>query len=433
MKRSIFVLLSVLLLVAAAAAWYGWHRRSSGEIHVQQAEVTLGPVVRRVVVSGTLQPVNSVEVGSQVSGQIKSLEADFNSIVKKGQVIAHIDPATFQAALQNAQAAYEKAQADLGVLHAALDDANMKLTRARALAAKQLIPQADLDAAQIAVNAAAADVESGVAQVERAKGAVDQARTNLDHTIIRSPADGIIVNRAVEVGQTVAASFQAPVLFTIAANLEDMQVQALVDEADVGAVQEGQEVTFQVESYPDVNFHGVISQVRLQPSASSGGPSQNAQTGASFQTAANGVTYTTIIAVNNDDHRLRPGMTATAVLTGSARNNVTRIPNMALLFRPSLDLLKAAGQSELSNARPATSAEDDEEMQQVWTYDGKQFTPVAVALGLSDAQWVEETRGPLKPGDQVVTNATYGPPPPVVTAAPASPFAPARGNRRGGR
>jgi HlyD family secretion protein len=429
MKRGFFVWLvfGVLALAVGGIGWYGWTHRNSSEVRVQTSPVTSGVIARRIVVSGTLQAVKSVDVGSQVSGQIKSLEADFNSIVTKGQVIAHIDPATFQASLDDAQAMYEQSLADLEKYRVEVEDTGQQLTRAKALAAKELIAQADLDAAKIASDSAAADVAAGQAQVTRAKANVNVAKTNLDHTVIRSPTDGIVVNRTVDVGQTVAASYQAPVLFTIAANIKAMQVQALVDEADVGGVQEGQNVEFQVESYPNETFHGTIAQVRLQPTAATGaqaggsGGTGGGGGGGAAAAASTGVTYTTIINVANPDHRLRPGMTATAILAGSAHENVTRIPNQALLFRPSLDLLKAVGQAGLSTAR--TTGSGDEELDQVWTYDGKKFTPVGVRIGLSDAQWVEEISGPLKPGDAVVTNAAYGPAPKAApVAATGSPF-----------
>lgn len=402
------------VIAVGAVGWYGWTHHEPNQIHVQTAQVTSGPVARRVVVSGALQAVKSVEVGSQVSGLIKSLQADFNSIVKKGDIVAHLDPTPFQEALDSAQATYERAKADLEGDKVAVEDAQQKLTRAKALRGHDLMTQQDLDAAQIAYDTAKANVAVGAAQVTMAAGQVDQAKANLDHTIIRSPVDGIIVNRAVDVGQTVAATYQAPVLFTIAANIDQMQVQAQVDEADLAAVQEGQDVSFVVESYPDATFHGRVSLVRLQPTTAQGAGNQTSSTnGQSLASAANGVTYTTIIDVDNSDHRLRPGMTATAVLVGAAHANATRIPNTAILFRPSLDLLKAAGQGDLSTAR--TQSSGDEDLDQVWTWDGKRFTPVGVRIGLSDAQWVEEVSGPLKPGDSVVTNATYGaaPPPPV--------------------
>ena len=400
-KGGLFLGLAIGLIGVAAISWYGWAHRGLNKLRVQTATVTEGPIVRRVVVAGTLQALKSVDVGCQVSGALKTIAVDFNSMVKKGQVLAQIDPAIFQAALQNAQATYEQAQADEQGNEVALEDAQIKLKRAQALAVQQLMAKADLDAAQIAADSAAAQVEAGKAQVTRAKADVELAQTNLDRTIITSPVDGIVVNRAVEVGQTVAASFQAPVLFTIAANLETMQVQALVDEADVGAAKEGQDATFQVESYRDVDFHGRISQVRLQPSTptaaaapSTGGPIQSS--------ATNGITYTTIIDVGNADLRLRPGMTATVFLSASDQRSVVRIPNTALLFRPSLDLLKGIGETAPADPR----ASGDEESEEVWRYDGKVLTPVAVRIGRADALWSEEVSGGLKPGDVLVTNAS---------------------------
>jgi HlyD family secretion protein len=440
MNRGFFVWLVFGAACVGGIGWYSWTHHDADELHVQTGAVTSGPIVRRIVVAGTLQAVKSVDVGSQVSGQIKSLEADFNSIVTKGQVVAHIDPALFQAALDSAQAVYEQSLADLQGYNVALEDAQQKLARMQELTAKSLETQADLDAAKIVYDGAVADIPAGKATVTRAKGSVEQAQTNLDHTVITAPADGIIVNRAVDVGQTVAASTNVPVLFTIAANIEAMQVQALVDEADVGGVKEGQDVEFQVESYPDETFHGTISQVRLQPTAATGAQGQTGGSGGgggggggggAAAVASTGVTYTTIIDVANTDHRLRPGMTATAVLTGSSRSNATRLPNQALLFRPSLDLLKAAGQGGLSTAR--TTGSGDEELDQVWTFDGKHFVPIGIRLGLSDAQWVEEVSGPLKPGDAVVTNATYGPVPKVVAVPTGSPFGQPNNRGRGGR
>jgi len=406
MKKLGFYLGLVFGLISAGAiGWYGWTHRNVTKLHVQTATITEGPIVRRVVVAGTLQALKSVDVGCQVSGALATISVDFNSMVKQGQVLAQIDPALFQAALQNAQAMYEQSQADEQGYEVALEDATIKLDRAKALAARQLMAQSDLDAAQIAFDSAAAQVESGKAQVTRAKADVDQAKTNLDHTIITSPVDGIVVNRAVEVGQTVAASFQAPVLFTIAANLEKMQVQALVDESDVGVVKEGADVTFQVESYPDEEFHGKISQVRLQPSVPTAA-SAPAAGGPIASSATNGITYTTIIDVANTDLRLRPGMTATVFLSAADQRSVARVPNTALLFRPSLDLLKAIGESAPPDPRP----QGDEEYEEVWRYDGKAFTPVAVRIGRADALWAEEVSGGLKPGDVVVTNASIGAP-----------------------
>jgi HlyD family secretion protein len=413
MKRTYFVWAVVVLLAVGAAGWYGWTHRQGPALHLQTAKVTKGAIARRIVVAATLNTVKSVDVGSQVSGNIAMLAVDFNSIVKKGQLLAKLDPALFQAALDSSKAAYEQSQADLGVAQAALEDAQEKYTRAKALSASQLIAQSDMDAAEIALHSATADVTSSKASVTRMQANVEQAQTNLDHTIILAPTDGIIVNRSVDVGQTVAAAMTAPVLFRIAADLQKMQAQAEVDEADVGSVKAGETATFQVESYPNETFTGTISQVRLTPTTSANGSSTTNTNGQSFSTATNGITYTTIIDVANTDLRLRPGMTATVVLTGNQREDAIRIPNVALLFRPSLDLLKAVGEAAPANLKGPSTGSGDEDFEQVWQYDGKKFTPVPIRLGLSDAQWGEEISGPLKEGDLVVTNATFGPPPPA--------------------
>jgi len=414
MKRRHFIWTgsaAALLLLLTAAVWLAVAHRRVSAFQVFTATVTRGPVTRRIIAGGTLQPVQSVDVGSQVSGTIQSLAVDFNSLVKKGQVLARLDPATFKASLDGAQAVYEKALADANGSRVTLDDARTKLTRAEQLAARQLVAQADLDAARIAVKQAEADLAAANAAANRANGAVEQARTDLNHTVITAPVDGIIVNRSVDVGQTVAASYQAPVLFRIAANIERMQVQADVDEADVALVKPGVAVTFIVESYPNETFRGTVSLVRQQPgsatsatpSTGSGGAGANTATPGQGSATA-GVTYLTIVDVANREHRLRPGMTATVYIIGAQRNDAIRIPNQALLFRPSIDLLKAVGQSAPNELREGDS---EEELQQVWKWDGRHFTAIDVTLGISDAQWTEQASGPLKDGDALVINTSF--------------------------
>jgi HlyD family secretion protein len=276
------------------------------------------PPERRIVASGTLQAVTTVQVGAQISGTVQSLRADYNSIVRTGEVIATLDPSLLEAALAEAQAALARAlaaeaqaEADETGLEAAAGDAQTKLTRAESLASSQLIPQADLDSARTAVGEADSDLEGGESKIGEAKAAVLQARAavgeatlDLDRTVIRSPIDGIVISRNVDVGQTVAASVQAPVLFTIAADLKRLQVAVDVDESDVGGVEPRTRATFEVESYPGETFEGTVSQVRLQPAVGTV------------------VTYTAIVDVSNPDERLRPGMTATvtmATLPATAR------------------------------------------------------------------------------------------------------------------
>jgi len=396
---------TVLMLVAFVTVWAARERHPSEPVQVTTAAVTRGPIVRRVIAVGTLQAVRTVDIGAQVSGTVQSLSADFNSIVRKDEVIAKLDPALFEASLREAQAGLQRSRASLAQaeadergLHVGVEDATAKLTRAQSLAAGSLIPAADLDAARAVASEADADLESGAsrvqqaaAEVAQAQAAVNQATIDLDRTVIRSPIDGIVVARSVDVGQTVAAAVQAPVLFTLATDLSHMQVSVEIDESDVAGIREGQRVTFEVESYPDDTFAGTVSQLRLQP------------------TTANGtVSYTLMVDVSNPDDRLRPGMTATVAVSGSRRDDVLRIPNNALAFRPSLDVLSAVAQPADATT-PTTDAFSDPTNRRVWRFDGKQFIAVPIVVGLSDAQWTELAHGALGAGDTLVTTAAVTP------------------------
>jgi len=418
MQRSTQVALaSAVILLCGMTAWAF---RTTPEVGVVTAPVTEGPITRRVVATGTLQAVTTVEVGAQVSGTIQSIEVDFNSIVHAGQIIARLDPSLFQAAVQQADAALEQAraalqqaQSDLAGLRTASEDARIKLSRATALADRQLLQASDLDAARIAMGEAIAGVAGGDALVEQAKAgivqataAVKQAAVNLDRTTIRSPIDGIVIERDVDVGQTVAAVIQAPVLFRIAADLRRMQVQVDIDESDIGGVLPGETASFEVETYPDDTFSGVITQVRLQPVAeqtTTATTVATATTAATSSLVATVISYTVIIDVVNLDEQLRPGMTAEVSLTGSRRERAVRIPNAALSFRPPAEVLRTLGQVEPE--APADEAAGGTRARLIWRYDGKHFTPVAVHTGLADAEWTEVASGSIRPGDPVVTSA----------------------------
>jgi HlyD family secretion protein len=340
MKRAIIVLLIIAAIGAGAGAYY--YKRGGAEIQVNTAPITRGDVVDTVGATGTLQAVTTVQVGSQVSGNIQWLGADFNSIVKKGQVIAKLDPSLFDAQLQQTRANlsqtranYTKAQSDLERTKVQLQDAQQKFTRAKELAARNLLAQSELDAAKIAVDTAQAMLASQQATVTQAQAAVtqseasvNQSQVNLDHTIIGAPIDGIVTQRSVDVGQTVAASMQAPTLFIIAADLTEMQVNANIDEADVGRIRPGQHVTFHVDAYPSDSFEGTVSQIRLQPVV-----------------VQNVTTYGTVITVPNEQLKLKPGMTANVKIEIAKRTDVLRIPNASLRFRPSPDVFTALNQA----------------------------------------------------------------------------------------
>ena len=316
-----FLLLTGLGLSAGA---YTYLRQPDIAPEVRTVTVSTGDVVDSVGATGILEPVTTVQVGSQVSGKIEKLYADFNSIVRADEVIARLDPSLFETQVEQSKANLIRAQADVERLAIAVDDAKTKLARAEGLSARDLIPASELEAAQVEVRLAEAQLRSSRAQMTQAEASLNQVNVNLGHTIITSPIDGIVISRSVDVGQTVAASMQAPILFLLAADLTKMKVNANIDESDVGRIRPGQVVTFRVDAYPDSEFEGLVSQVRLEPIV-----------------VENVVTYATQIDVPNPDLRLKPGMTATVTLEIARRNDAVRIPNAALRFRPTDDMFVA--------------------------------------------------------------------------------------------
>jgi HlyD family secretion protein len=340
MKRAIIAILLLIVVGGGVGAWYS--QRNKQEIQVQTAPLSRGDIIDTVGATGTLQAVTTVQVGSQVSGNIAWLGADFNSIVKKGQVIARLDPSLFDAQLQQVQANLVQARANLTKARSELDrarvqltDAQQKFARAQTLSAQQLLATSELDAAKVAVDSAAAAVASQQASVTQSQAAVtqseasvNQSKVNHDHTVIEAPIDGIVTQRNVDVGQTVAASMQAPTLFIIAADLAEMQVNANIDEADVGRIRPGQQVTFRVDAYPTDNFVGTVTQIRLQPVV-----------------VSNVTTYGAVITVPNRELKLKPGMTANVKIEIAKRTNALRIPNAALRFRPTEEMFVALNQT----------------------------------------------------------------------------------------
>jgi HlyD family secretion protein len=306
-----------LLLVPVALGAIFLLRGRGEATQFTTAVVDRGDVVEVVGATGALEAVTTVQIGSQVSGTIQSLNADFNSTVKKGQIIARLDPSILDARLGQAQANLLAAKANVERARSSLEDMRQKYERAKELAAQNLLPASDLDTAKANFDGAAAELKSTQAAESQSVATVNQAKVDLSHTVIDTPIDGVVISRNVDVGQTVAASFQAPVLFVIANDLARMRVNASVDEADVGRVREGQEVTFHVDAFPEREFRGVVEQVRLNPT-----------------TVSNVVSYNTIVAVDNRDLLLRPGMTATVSIVVRKAENALRIPASALRFRP---------------------------------------------------------------------------------------------------
>jgi HlyD family secretion protein len=400
------------LVAIAVGVILAWSLRATSEVQVTTSPLTVGSIARRIVTTGTIQAVTTVEVGSQVSGTIQALGADYNSTVRAGQVLARIDPATYDADLREAQGALALAQADADRARTTVMDAGTKLARAEVLAQRQLIPRADLDAAEAAKQSADAGLLAAEAQVEQAKRATEQANTNLDHTVIRSPIDGIVIARSIEVGQTVAATLQSPKLFLVATDFRRVQLQVQLDEADGGGIQTGELVTFDVEAYPQEIFNGLVSEIRLGPFENADtqlptqSPTQSTSQATSQSTAPAVTTYLAIVDVPNPDEKLRPGMTATVTLAGSHREDVTRIPNSALSFRPPPDVLHAIGEDVPPPNQETQPSAEPGSVVRVWQYDGQFFTPITLRVGLSDDRMTEVLNGPLKVGDQLVTGAT---------------------------
>jgi HlyD family secretion protein len=385
--RMFFVICAIALVTVSLAAYY---RTSGGDKEPQYttAPVTRGDIVETVDATGTLQAVTTVQVGTQVSGTIKALHADFNTVVKKGQVIAELEPSLFQAQVDQARASVAKLQADVENARVNVTDTQVKLKRAGELSDQQLIARSDYDTAVTAANQAQAQLKSAQASLQQGLANLNQAQVNLEHTIIRAPIDGVVISRNVDVGQTVAASMQAPTLFVIANDLSHMQVNASIDESDIGQVKPGQKVTFKVDAYPEDTFRGTVSQVRLQP-----------------QTSSNVVSYITLIDVPNPELKLKPGMTATVTVEVARADNVLRVPNAGLRFRGSAQ-------------RP-----------RVWVLQNGEVKPVPVQPGISDGATTAVPEGTVAEGAQVVTGQTGGS---TARGAGGSPLLPFGGRRPGG-
>lgn len=383
MRKRNWILAALVLAAAAIAAAWWWNGRPQ-PMSWRTGEVTRGPVEIAVTATGSLEAVTTVEVGTQVSGIISALYADFNSRVTKGQVIARLDSTLLYATLLDARSGLERVSAQEAQARAERD-------RMRALHKRDLVSRADLDAAEAAHRVAAANVSSARAQVERAE-------INLRYATITSPIDGIVLSRDVDIGQTVAASLSAPTLFVIAEDLSRMRVQAAVDEADIGRLRVGQKATFTVDAYPDTVFAGTVEQVRLQP-----------------QVVQNVVSYNVLLRAENPDLRLMPGMTASLSIVTARRDDALRVPAAALRFTPPGEQ-PAPGPGAAARARrPSTEG-------QVHVLENGVLRPVKVRTGLSDGNRTEITEvldgGKLEPGMQVVTGMAGGAGPAVAAGTP---------------
>jgi HlyD family secretion protein len=382
--RPLWIGIAGVLVLAAVGWWVFW---SGGEQPAYRFErVDRGDVAVTISATGTLNAVTTVQVGSQVSGTIARLYADFNSDVRQGQLLAQLDPTFLQATVNEQRANVERASAQV-------HEAERNFQRTGDLFAKSLVSQADMDAATTAL-------ESARATMRQAQASLDRAEVNLRYATIRAPISGVVVSRNVDVGQTVAASLSAPTLFTIANDLRKMQVEASVDEADIGNVKNGQRVTFRVDAFAEEEFEGVVSQIRLAP-----------------VTTQNVVTYTVIIDVDNPKQKLMPGMTATVSIEVARRENVLRVPVLALRFTPAEtesggDNMRNAGSEQGTRTQQPTGERQRGEGRnrerrpggngRVWILEGGNAKPVFVNRGVQNTRYAEVETGDLKEGDEVI-------------------------------
>jgi len=383
MKKKRHLLFWGIALIAIISGLYLLLREPSQEVVYSTVLVERGDIIQTVSATGTLQAVNTVEVGTQVSGTIEEIFVDYNSPVKKGQVIAKIDSTLFRTEVLKAEADLASAKASVEEAQAELVEAVKNANRQKTLYASDFVAESEVDAALTALSTAQARLTSSKASVLQAEAALEKARTNLGYTTIVSPVDGVVIAKDVSAGQTVAASLQTPTLFTIAEDLSLMQVEADVDEADIGYVKEGAHVSFYVDAYPEETFTGKVRQVRLQPVKTE-----------------NVVTYTVVIDVSNPQLLLKPGMTANVSIQAATAWNVLKVPSMALRFVPESDTAKWNQADALNNTRGAAG----------WVLsgqDGKTPQRIPVRTGISDGSFTE-VEGGLEEGMRVIVSSSHG-------------------------
>jgi len=375
MKKYIFWGIPCVIAIIVALIFV-FH--SQDAIRYEAVKIDRGDIKKFVVATGTINPVRTVIIGSQVSGLITELYADFNSQVKKGQVVAQIDPVPFEHKVKREEANLATAVATLNKEKVTYRNNKKKYERAKKLFAKEIISVDEFDDAKTNFETSSADVKLAEAKVRQAKAALEIARTDLEHTVIVSPLNGIVISREVDVGQTVAASFQTPTLFTIAKDLTDMQINTNVNEADIGMVGVGQYAKFTVDAFPDDVFEGTVSKIHLSSVI--------------FQ---NVVTYDTIIRVDNPSLKLKPGMTAnTSILVAEAKDTL-RVPNSALRYIPSK--ISKKGKPAHNGKEPA-----DKDVSYIWLLENGELKKVPVKLGITDYDNTEIIEGDVEEGQEVV-------------------------------
>lgn len=360
------IVIAAILLVVGVTFWVASSGRRNKEPKYKVERIARGDITATVSATGTLSALETVQVGSQVSGIISELYVDFNSSVKKGQLIAELDPSSFQAQVDQRRADLERARVEAR-------NANVAFVRAKKLLESELLSESEYDVAL-------ANLQSNQASVKQAEAALRQALNNLSYTRIFSPIDGVVVDRQYDIGQTVAASFQAPTLFTIAQDLTDMQVSTNIDEADIGKIKVGSTATFTVDAFPDQNFEGIISQIRL-----------------STQVVQNVVTYPVLIDVDNPELQLKPGMTANVSIPVDTAKNVLKVPNAALRFKPDPDDIVESAREDKKEGRPQRK----ESVVYISETTGK-LKPVPVKTFITDGNFTAVESPELAEGGNVV-------------------------------
>ncbi len=389
MKKRLVLIVILAIVVIGVGGFFLFSSGSAADVNFRFDKVSRGDIQVVVTATGTLSADTTVQVGTQVSGTITKLYVDFNSKVKKNQIVALIDPTFLASAVEDAQANLQRAKAQT-------NQAKRAFERTKVLMAKSLAAQSDYDVA-------ITTYESDAAAQKQAQSELDRAVINLKYATIRSPIDGVVISRSVDVGQTVAASFSAPVIFTIANDLSKMQVQADVDEADIGKVQLGQEVTFTVDAYAEQTFHGTVSQIRLAP-----------------VTVQNVVNYVVIIDVPNADLKLMPGMTATVTILVAKREGVLKVPTIALRFQPPQEMIEVRKDSTGGADDSARAERRRQFMAQAGGAGGamqrpnggptrlwvltkdKKLTAIFIRPGMADGTFTEIARGKVEDGQEVV-------------------------------
>jgi len=402
-RRHHFVRWTVLLLVLVVAAmvlraYLGEEQTAAPQY--KSVEAHRGELVVTVSATGNLEPVNQVDVGSEISGTVKSIKVDYNDRVKKGEVLAELDTDEQQAKVNQMQAALEAAQASVQQAAATTLETQLKFKRCQDLAKQKMCSQQDLDGVRAAFARAQAEEASAKAKVAQARASLSAEQTRLAKAVIRSPIDGIVLVRQIEPGQTVAASLQAPVLFTLAESLKQMELYVAIDEADVGQVEVGQRANFTVDAYPDRSYPATISEVRYSP-----------------QTVAGVVTYTAVLSVDNADLSLRPGMTATADIVVKRLENVLLVPNAALRFTPPSNGAAAAENTSFiakmfprprRRTTPKAKPSSLSGKQRVWVLENGMPKAIPVTVGATNGQLTEVVSGDLKAGTPVLVDYTGG-------------------------